>query len=212
MSVESEIKSKTSEVAGTDRIRILVVTEELAVLRNCARILERADHIVETALSPGEAMKKMKVLSCDVVFLDINLAWDEGIELLAMLNSHPAETAVVIIVGPSLVGSAVETMQHGNYEFITKPFTPYQLIATLGRALQNRTYLANIGVVQSNKFDGEFGDLSGVGPAMRHLKGLIERVASSGTSVLIFGEKGAGKEAAALAIHKASPLRLAPFI
>jgi DNA-binding NtrC family response regulator len=195
-----------------NRTNILIIADELAVVQSCSRVFNRAGHHVETALRPGEATFRLAGPEYDVIFMDVKLAWGEGVNLLHQIRESQPETSVVLMLGLAPIASAVETMRYGGYDYLPKPFTPEAVTAALVRALQRRTMMLQARQVRENEVAMEFGELIGTGPAMRELFQLITRVAPTGDSVLIVGELGTGKELAARAIHRASPRASDPFI
>ena len=194
------------------RNNILVIADELAVVQTCARVFTHTGHRVDTALRTEEARFRLAGPEYDVIFMDVKLAWGEGVRLLEQLKESHPETPVVLMLGLAPVAAAVETMRFGGYEYLPKPFTSEALSASLARAQQRRMMMLQARDARENEMAMEFGELIGTGPAMRELFQLIARVAPTGDAVLIVGELGTGKELAARAIHRTSPRASEPFI
>jgi len=193
-----------------DKACILIVDDELSLLAACTRTFTQEGYQVDTALNMTEAAEKLAVKEYDVLMLDIRLVGGGGRELLDSVHQNYPATPVVFLLGLAPL-SAVETMRRGGYEYIPKPFTPTDLTAGLARALQQRSLLLDARRERQNKNILEFGELIGNGPEMRALFRLIGRIAPSGSSILVIGDEGTGKELVAKAIHRISSRRLEPF-
>lgn len=193
-----------------EKAAILIVDDELSLLGACSRTFSGEGHQVDTALNIKEAAEKLDVKEYDVLILDLRLVGAGGRELLDRVHQIYPATPVIFLLGLAPL-SSVETMRRGGYEYIPKPFTPTDLTSGLRRALQQRTILLDAKRERQNKNILEFGELIGNGPEMRALFRLIGRVAPSGSSILVIGEAGTGKQLVAKAIHRVSSRRLEPF-
>ena len=137
----------------------------------------------------------------------------DGIEVLKRIRQNRQETTVIIITGYATVESAVATLKLGAFDYVSKPFTPDELAATVQRAFEHRRLVAENKYLReelSRKF--ELDNMIGEGPAMKEIGGLIKRVAPTDSTVLIHGESGTGKELVARAIHRNSNRRDKNFV
>jgi len=194
--------------------RILIVDDELAVVQGCSRFLTKAGHVVDTALTPVEAVRRIEEADqeYDVLILDLKLAGDPEEGLLKKLRKLQPDTAVVIIIGPATVAAAFETLEAGSHQHLPKPFTNDDLTAALDRALSNRTILLQAKQAREDENLIDLDELIWLGPGMQKTARMVSRVAPTGSSVLIIGAPGTGKMSLAQAIHRASPRRLHPLI
>lgn len=147
-----------------------------------------------------------------IVLLDLNLPDMNGMEVLKYVEAQQLPVAVVIITAHGSAEIAVDSMRHGAFDFLTKPFDAGRLLVTLhnaGKTLQlNRlvdTYKVNFG---RDRFHGFIGSSL----AMLAVYRMIDSAAPSKATVFITGESGTGKELCAEAIHKQSPRAGKPFI
>ncbi|MFH0766250.1 MAG: sigma-54 dependent transcriptional regulator [Calditrichota bacterium] len=194
-----------------ERSRILVVSDELAVVQECTRTIARMGHVVDSALSVLEARSKLDKNDYDVVFYDLKLSTKGGLELLALMQeSHPT-SSIVILHGTAPLFAA-QTLGSGVYEYLSKPFTVDAIQVTLGRALAQRAMVISAKNLDNHGELSEFGELVGNGPAMRSIFRLIHKVAPTGSTALIIGKPGTGKILAAQAIHRISSRRSEPFV
>ena len=112
-----------------------------------------------------------------------------------------------MITAYTTTSAAVEAMRQGAYDFIEKPFSNDVLLATLEKALEKREIVAEVAALR-----GAESGLIGISQAMRQLRDLIRRSASSPTSVLVTGESGTGKELVARSLHRESARADGPFV
>jgi len=192
---------------------ILIVDDELAVVQGCSKFLTKAGHVVDTALTPVEAVRRIEESDreYDILVLDLKLAGDPEEGLLKRLLKLQPDSAVVIIVGPATVAAAFETMEAGSHQHLPKPFTNDDLTAALDRALSNRTILLQTKQAREDQTIIDLDELIWLGPGMQKTARIVSRVAPTGSSVLIIGEAGTGKMSLAQAIHRASPRRIHPL-
>ncbi|RMF68013.1 MAG: sigma-54-dependent Fis family transcriptional regulator, partial [Calditrichaeota bacterium] len=143
-----------------------------------------------------------------------------GLVLLDKLKRIAPETEVLIITAYGTIELAVDAMQKGAADFLTKPFSPEELPIKISQLVQRRSERAELRrLSEENRYlreqvDGQFnfGEIVGSCRAMQEVYRTIEKVARGDSSVIIYGESGTGKELVARAIHKASPRRERPFV
>ncbi len=206
----------SSSAAPQRKARLLVADDERAITDGLSAILADEGYEV-TVASDGE--RAMELLSNDafgLVLADLNMPQLDGMSLLRNLQEKKIPTECIIITGRATVDSAVQAMQMGAYDYIEKPLNAEKLIrlkALIGKALHKYA------VTQSNrelseKLEGltHFGEIVGQSERMRQVYSVIDVVAPSTASVLIFGESGTGKELVARALHTRSERASGPFL
>jgi len=120
---------------------------------------------------------------------------------------------VIIITGYGTIETAVEAMQRGAKDFLTKPFTPEALLCTLNRIVSGRRHVQESGAVESLLGAEASPDtLVHRSPAMMNVVQLVKKVASSDSTVLVYGETGVGKELVTRMIHRLSKRREKAFV
>jgi DNA-binding NtrC family response regulator len=123
------------------------------------------------------------------------------------------DTPVVLMTAFGSIDSAVEAMQAGAFDYITKPFEPEAVILTMQRALERRLLEEeNRRLRRAVDRTSSFGDLIGESPDMREIFALIRKIASNRSTVLITGESGTGKEVVARTIHYHGNRSGKPFV
>jgi CheY-like chemotaxis protein/glycine cleavage system H lipoate-binding protein len=123
-----------------DKTRILVVDDELPVVKSVAAALQSEHHIIDTALSAEEALRKEDQGPYDVIITDLMMPGLSGMALLKMLREKRPATKVIMITGYPSVKSAVEAIKVGAFDYVPKPFTPDDLRSVVARAVATLRY------------------------------------------------------------------------
>jgi two-component system, NtrC family, response regulator HydG len=190
---------------------VLVVEDDAVVRESCQQTLERSGWRVVTACDGFSALKALRLREPDLVVLDLKMPGMDGIDLLQHVRADRPQLDVIVITAYSSVGSAVECMRLGAYDYLPKPFEPDALRLAVGRALEKRRLAEENRALRMELADSR-DLLVGESTGMRRVRDLIERVAPSDSTVLVLGESGTGKELVARAVHRQSPRRGKPFV
>ncbi|HEY8079161.1 MAG TPA: sigma-54 dependent transcriptional regulator [Labilithrix sp.] len=193
---------------------ILVVDDEPG-LRETLSILFRREGYDVTAL-PGFAAARDAIKNAPapygVVVTDLMMPDGSGLDVLGLARDRSRETEVIVITAHSTVETAIEAMKGGAYDFVTKPFSNSELKALVAKAFERGALVAE-NVRLRAKVDRQAPkDLLGRSEPMRKIFELVQRIASSRSTVLVTGESGTGKERIARAIHDSSDRRDKPFL
>jgi DNA-binding NtrC family response regulator len=193
--------------------RILVVDDEMIVCESCKRILEEEGYEVEAALSGKEAFEKMKANSFDIVITDLKMPGIDGMEVLRTFRKEYPDSIIIMITGFSTVETAVEAMKLGAFDYIPKPFTPDEVSIVVKKAIEKKSLMAeNIYLRQELQEKYGFHNIVGKSKKMQEIYRIIAKVATTDSTVLIYGQSGTGKELIARAIHFNSPRREKQFV
>jgi DNA-binding NtrC family response regulator len=193
--------------------RILVVDDEMIVCESCKRILEEEGYDVEAALSGKEAFEKMKENPFDIVITDLKMPGIDGMEVLRTFHKEYPDVFIIMITGFSTVETAVEAMKLGAFDYIPKPFTPDEVTIVVKKALEKKNLMMeNIYLRQELQEKYGFHNIVGKSKKMQEIYRIIAKVASTDSTVLIYGQSGTGKELIARAIHFNSPRREKQFV
>ncbi|MBU1711373.1 MAG: sigma-54 dependent transcriptional regulator [Proteobacteria bacterium] len=168
---------------------------------------------VITAASGKEGLDKFKVASPDLLITDVKLGDMSGLDVLEQVKKDSPDTPVIVITAFGSIEMAVSAMQHGAFNFITKPFDRDTLRLSCRKALEfgalrsrNRLLAEEV-----NRLTGTEG-MDTANSAMAELLSTAIRAANSEASVLISGDSGTGKEVLARLIHQNSPRRKGPMV
>jgi DNA-binding NtrC family response regulator len=193
--------------------RILVVDDEMIVCESCQRILEEEGYEVDISLSGREAFEKMKRNPFDIVITDLKMPGIDGMEVLRTFRRDYPDAIVIMITGFSTVETAVEAMKLGAFDYIPKPFTPDEVSVVVKKAIEKKSLmLENIYLRQELQEKYGFHNIVGKSKKMQEIYRVIAKVASTDSTVLIYGQSGTGKELIARAIHFNSPRREKQFV
>jgi two-component system response regulator PilR (NtrC family) len=192
---------------------ILVIDDEQSLLDLLAVVFKKDGYGVWTALSAAKGFETLEKQSIDLVVTDIKMPETDGIEVLRhVCEKHPG-VPVVMITAYGSVSQAVETLKAGALDYVVKPFDVEELKIIVRRGLaERRLREENLRLKRDLKDRYSFENMIGKSRAMQEIYVLIEKVASTDSTVLITGESGTGKEMAARAIHLQSGRRDSQFV
>ena len=151
-----------------------------------------------------EALAAIHTRQPTLVILDIWLQNSQldGIEILQQMRADMPAVPVVMISGHGTIETAVEAIKIGAYDFIEKPFKSDRLLLVVARAIE-AAQLRRENAELRLRAGGEL-DLVGASPAINQLRQQIERVAPTGSRVLVTGAPGSGKEVVGRLLHARS--------
>lgn len=186
---------------------VLIVEDEKVVRNALRRLLERNGYRVSEAGSVREADAGFDLDSIDVIIADLRLPGEPGTRLIRM-----TPTPVLVMTGYASLRSAIDSMQIGAVDYLTKPFDHDEILAAVQRVLRDKIKETNIARAQPRPAEEPVAGMIGRCPAMVELFRRIRKVALTNSSVLIQGESGTGKELVARALHEASTRKDANLI
>lgn len=197
---------------------VLLVEDERDQRELVADILEANAHRVVQADSVESAileLKKMAEINAlpDVIFSDWKLGSLTGINLLEYVRTNELNIGFVVATAYGSVKHAVEAIEKGADDYLSKPFQSQELLLAITKANtakllreQNKTLSSQLSEQQS------LIELVGNASCMQQVYDRIKRISNTNATVLITGESGTGKELAARAIYEQSDRKTKPFI
>jgi DNA-binding NtrC family response regulator len=193
--------------------RVLLVDDELNMAKTQAKILQRKGYVVETASNGREALRALGETPFDVVITDLKMPTMDGMQLLREMDVKERGCAVIVLTGHGTIESAVEAMQHGAADYLTKPCNPDELLLKVDKLLETKRLREEVEQLRREmRAFKKFGELIGQSPQMRNIYLLIAAVSENKSTVLVTGESGTGKELVARTIHRQGPWADRPFV
>ena len=193
--------------------RILVVDDQTNARTALSELLRNVGFEVEMAADAFKALGKYEALGPHVVITDLKMPGMDGIELVSKIREFDDPAAVIVMTAFGAVETAIQAIRAGASEYVTKPVNFDELLVMLDKVLENQQLRREAQLLRQRMHERLApGNLIGTSPPMRRVFEIVDQVANSRASVLIFGESGTGKELVANALHDRSPRANAPFV
>ncbi|MEO1956140.1 MAG: nitrogen regulation protein NR(I) [Gammaproteobacteria bacterium] len=188
-----------------DKSNIWVVDDDESIRWVLEKGLTERGITVQTFDSANKVIEKLETENPQLILTDIRMPGKSGIDLLDKVKELRPEIPVIVMTAHSDLESAVESYEHGAWEYLPKPFDIEEAISMVQRAT----------AIDSNK-DEEFSEseaeVIGEAPAMQEVFRAIGKLSNSNSTVLLIGQSGTGKELVAKALYQHSPRKDKPFI
>lgn len=193
---------------------ILIIDDDSAIRSSLSFMLKRAKYEVQAVAGPKEAIDAVRANQPQLILMDMNFSLstngEEGLTLLKQVKIFCPDVPVILMTAWGSIPLAVQGMQAGAFDFITKPWNNAALMQRIETALE----LTAKDQPSPDATDNDFNrsHIIGRSKALMNVLATIQRVAHTGASVLITGESGTGKELIAEAVHLNSTRRQQPFV
>ena len=204
--------SQSQEPAAT----ILVIDDEDNMRHMLSKMLQREGYQVEIAADGEEGLARLERQPFDFVLCDIKMPKMDGMEFLRHCRRTTVGSTIIMMSAYGTIDLAVQAMQLGAYDFITKPFKSDEVLLSIRKAeerdqlkRENRVLKEQLRRIEERH---RFGLMVAKSIAMQAVFALAAKAAQYNTTVLITGESGTGKELVARAIHQAGPRRQYPLV
>ena len=193
-------------------IEILIVDDNADIRNILNELILDAGYKTRVAANYNQALSEIDKKIPDVAILDVKLdkGDNDGIELLAHIKSKNKDVPVIIITGHANIEMAVNSLKHGAFEFVEKPFDQTRLLNFITRAVEN-IKLKSQNREYENKLFSSY-ELIGDSKNITNVRDQIDKISITDSRVLINGPSGSGKELVARKIHKNSKRNNKPFI
>jgi two-component system response regulator AtoC len=189
---------------------ILVVDDDLGAQRALLQVLKKEGYRVEGAVSAAEALESLNEHPVDLMITDIRMERMDGMELMRQVRIRWPEIPVIF----ASIDTAIRSIHAGAYDYVSKPYEIDELRQTVRRALDQARLVRENQALRQNIAEEQDREIQmiGMSPQMIEVYKMIARVAPTGTTVLVQGESGSGKELVARAIHANSERGRFPFV
>jgi two-component system nitrogen regulation response regulator GlnG len=193
--------------------QILVADDEDSLRWVLEKGLRGAGYDVTAVKDGAAAVRAVETTAFDLVFLDVRMPGMDGLAALARMREIRADACVVVMTAHGTMETAIQAMQRGAYDYLTKPFDLDEVLLLAERALEARRLTQEVARLRTGLQEvREFSALIGRHPRMQDVYKTIGRIAGTDVTVLLRGESGTGKELVARAIHHYSRRAGRPFV
>lgn len=191
---------------------ILIVDDEVDIRETIAGILSDEGYETRVAANSSDAITAINERAPSLLLLDIWLEGSEhdGLELLDIIRRNYPSLPVVMISGHGNIETAVSAIKRGAFDYIEKPFKSDQLFLVVERSIETARLRRENEELRLRV--GRPSELIGQSPVMNTLRHAIEKVAPTGSRILISGPPGSGKEVVARMLHGQSRRASHPFV
>jgi len=207
------------------RAKILIVDDDRDILLGLENRITWMGHEPVTADNGKDALRLIEQGDFDLVLLDLELPVLSGVEILERVRaaSHSERRTeedspstyttplIIILTAFGTIERAVQAMQLGAFDFMTKPFSADHLTVVVNKALATVGLYRQVDVLRQ-EVDNRYDHLVGTNAKLATQLTIAKQAAPSDATVLLLGETGTGKEVVARAIHRWSPRRSKPFV
>jgi len=198
--------------------RVLVIDDHDAMREGMAVTLKKSGHEVAAVRSGADGLAAYKKARFDLVVTDLKMEGMDGLEVVHQLKELDGEAVVMVVTAHGTIETAVQAMQRGAYDFITKPFPPDVLRAKVEAGLELASARKQVERLTAHnqalteEVAAHAGALVGHSEPMQRLVNLVRKAAGSEATVLVQGESGTGKELVARMCHDLSPRVSGAFV
>ncbi|MBI3405369.1 MAG: sigma-54-dependent Fis family transcriptional regulator [Acidobacteria bacterium] len=192
---------------------LLLVEDKPELRAMLHKALVKAGYTVDEAPNGAAAIEKVRARRYLLVLTDLKMPGATGLEVLREVKSNDASIPVILMTAFGSIEEAVTAMKEGAFDFIQKPVDLDHLKLLLDRAARQQELLRE-NLVLREEYAERYGfpRIIGEHPSIREASQQVQRVAATGSTVLLLGESGTGKELFARAIHHLSARRDRPFV
>ena len=191
---------------------ILIVDDNVDIRNILNELITDAGYKTRVAANYNQALSEIDKKIPDVAILDVKLdkGDNDGIQLLSHIKSKNKDVPVIMISGHANIEMAINSLKHGAFEFVEKPFDQARLLNFISRAVENLN-LKSQNKEYENKLFSSY-DLIGNSKNISTIRDQIEKISITDSRIFINGPSGSGKELVARKIHKKSKRNNKSFV
>src|SRR5580765_2678218 len=192
---------------------VLVVDDEQLIRWSLAERLKADGLDIVEAGTGQEALDRFGP-DVDLVLLDYRLPDSDGLRILKKMKAGQPDVPIILLTAFSSIETAVEAMKHGAYHYVNKPFNLDEIALLVAKALETTALRREVRALRASQAQPYSLDrIVGDDESMIATRALLKKIAAGpGSTVLLTGESGTGKDLAAKVLHYASPRAARPFM
>lgn len=193
--------------------KILIVDDEVRILILLQSLLKANGYETATAKNGSDALDLIRKGDINLVITDLRMAPMDGLELIAEIKALQPKIPVILLTAYASVETAIDAMKCGAFDYLTKPFKVDEMLATVKRAEACvESDAMTVPETPETPLRYHFENIIATSEEMTSVCEMIQRVAPTAATVLIYGESGTGKEVVAKAIHNNSSRKDKPMV
>lgn len=200
--------------------KILVIDDNEETLKFVTMVLQPKGYKIATYSEPIDALRAVEKDKFDLILIDFVLPSMDGLEFLEKIRKIDTKVAVAFITAYASVESAVECMKAGALDYITKPFSPEELLIRISKIFSQKAIVEKKQKLEEEtdflktelKKSYEEDEMIGDDPQILKVYVLVEQLANIDTTVLVTGETGTGKELVARQLHYRGHRKNGPLV
>ena len=178
-----------------DNRHIWIVDDDESIRWVLERGLSEKGMDVKTFDSASKVIKKLETENPQLILTDIKMPGKSGIDLLDEVKELRPEIPIIIMTAHSDLESAVESYEHGAWEYLPKPFDIEEAVSMVQRAI-------SVEGKEKEEISDSKAEIVGEAPAMQEVFRAIGKLSNSNSTVLLMGQSGTGKELVAKALYE----------
>ena len=190
-------------------MKILIIDDERSIRNSLKEILADEGYDVDVAENGVQGCEMVEKEKYSVVFCDIKMPQMDGMEVLDRFAQTGVDAAVIMISGHGDIGTAVECIKKGAFDFIQKPLDLNRILITIKNATEKVSLVKETKILKKKVYGQE---MVGNSAPMKHIREMIDKVAPTDARVLIIGSNGTGKELVARNLHQKSNRSAATYV
>jgi len=193
--------------------KILIIDDEEKLRKLLAKIISLEGFEVIEAADIKSGLKKLDIFDIDVVLCDVKLPDGNGVETAKLIKERYPIVEIILLTAYGNIPDGVQAIKNGAFEYITKGDDNNRIIPLLYKACEKVALARRVRQLEKQLGNRlSFDKIIGSSVAIKSAIALAQKVSVTGTTVLLTGETGTGKEVFAQAIHQASPRKERSFV